>query len=986
MLEDRFAPSTGDLLLTLPDPAPTPAGRFGSSVAMDDRYVVVGAPDDAVGGVPDAGSANVFDRGTGNLVFAIPNPEPHAGDRFGQSVVIAAGHGYIGVPGASRGGVTHSGAVYGFALPNSGYIGNFWLDSPSPAPGAEFGYSLARDNQVQWLAIGAPGQDNGAGRVYSTPFDAGVVHGPVARNPNPALGARFGESVGVNVFGQLLIGAPGADAGGVAGAGRAYVYDRDVQAVVATLADPAPTAGGRFGASVAISGTTMIALIGAPGEDAGGVSAAGSAFAFDLTQGTSTSGNLLATLANPDPTAGAHFGASVAASELVALVGAPDADAGGVADAGTAYEFRDTTGELLATLANPDPTAGDQFGTVALFENRGVVTAALASTGCLSAAGSGYVYDTDNPPRVSNHQAVVPRDAGPTPVVALGTDSELPDLGKTLTVAEVSQGVNGGAVEVQPDHLTVTYAPPAGFVGSDSFSYTVDDGRGGQATGTVTVLVVNPPGAGLVATLDTPSGPGNHGLGTDVAASDRWVLVRPGSVEPIEVHEAATGALVGTLPNPPRSGFFATSTLAVSGDRALVGSDVLRQAYLYDLPTGTLLRTFLPPSNIPLFGISVALDGDTVVIGSFEDQEAFGSPNPGRPGRVFVYNAATGALTRTVTDPTFNFQMQGFGSAVAVAGDTLVVGAPYQHVAANLPPGQAFVFDLATGTLLRTFNSAARHLNQLFGISVAVSGNRLVVGAREQAYVFDVTTGGLLANLGDPTPTLNTQFGVDVGIAGDRVLVGAAKDDRFGLSQTGSAYLFDAATGTYLRSFEDPHPAAGDWFGNSVALAGNRAVVGTSPLRPAAGAGAAYLFDLTFPPTARDDHFTVTKNSRPTVFDVLANDFTVPGDAVLSVTGVSRAGHGTVTLIDGVVRYVPDKHYSGADSFTYTVSDGRGGTATATVNVTVVPRAGPPRHPGGPGDRRVTWDRESFREVPTWWWLETVLRDEDPVTGCHRRG
>jgi hypothetical protein len=204
VLEDRFAPSTGDLLLTLPDPAPTPGGRFGSSVALDSHYVVVGAPHDAVGGVPDAGSANVFDRATGNLVFAIPNPEPYTGDRFGQSAVIFDGYGFIGVPDASRGGVTHSGGVYAFALPGSGHIGDYWLDSPSPAPGAEFGYSLARDNRAQWLAIGAPGQDNGAGRVYSTIYDSGVVFGSVARNPNPAPGARFGESVGVNVFGQLL--------------------------------------------------------------------------------------------------------------------------------------------------------------------------------------------------------------------------------------------------------------------------------------------------------------------------------------------------------------------------------------------------------------------------------------------------------------------------------------------------------------------------------------------------------------------------------------------------------------------------------------------------------------------------------------------------------------------------------------------------------------------------------------------------------------
>ncbi|MGV0644287.1 Ig-like domain-containing protein [Mycolicibacterium sp. XJ2546] len=86
-------------------------------------------------------------------------------------------------------------------------------------------------------------------------------------------------------------------------------------------------------------------------------------------------------------------------------------------------------------------------------------------------------------------------------------------------------------------------------------------------------------------------------------------------------------------------------------------------------------------------------------------------------------------------------------------------------------------------------------------------------------------------------------------------------------------------------------------------------------------------------PVAFDDIVAVDEDS-VAVVDVLANDSDVDGDE-LSVTAAGAAGNGMVTLIDGVITYTPDADFHGADSFTYTVSDGNGGTASATVYVTV---------------------------------------------------
>jgi hypothetical protein len=110
-------------------------------------------------------------------------------------------------------------------------------------------------------------------------------------------------------------------------------------------------------------------------------------------------------------------------------------------------------------------------------------------------------------------------------------------------------------------------------------------------------------------------------------------------------------------------------------------------------------------------------------------------------------------------------------------------------------------------------------------------------------------------------------------------------------------------------------------------------------------------------PRATDDAVTVFEDSSATAITVLANDTDPDAGESLSVVAVTPPANGLATVVaPGIaVAYTPNPDFFGADSFTYTASDGHGGSATATVNVTVAPVNDAPRFVAG-GNRTVLED------------------------------
>jgi hypothetical protein len=160
-------------------------------------------------------------------------------------------------------------------------------------------------------------------------------------------------------------------------------------------------------------------------------------------------------------------------------------------------------------------------------------------------------------------------------------------------------------------------------------------------------------------------------------------------------------------------------------------------------------------------------------------------------------------------------------------------------------------------TLQGSFLNPSPNNNDAFGIAVSLSGGKALVGASldgttgsgsGQAYLFNTATGALLHTLANPTPAANDFFGLSVSLSGNNALVAAQNNDVTGAINAGAAYLFDATTGALARTFLNPGPLpiADDNFGFAVAVYGNRALISAiSDDAGASNAGAAYLFDTT---------------------------------------------------------------------------------------------------------------------------------------------
>ncbi len=228
----------------------------------------------------------------------------------------------------------------------------------------------------------------------------------------------------------------------------------------------------------------------------------------------------------------------------------------------------------------------------------------------------------------------------------------------------------------------------------------------------------------------------------------------------------------------------------------------------------------------------------------------------------------------------------GFGYTVAISGEIIVVGASGDdEMAGNA--GAVYVYErpasgwtdgIETAKLTASDAAIADHL----GISISISGDTIVAGAtgdgnNGSAYVFVKPPGGWV----DGTETakltasdgVSDEFGISVDVSGDTIVIGARGDDDDG-NNSGSAYIFVRPSGGWITATEDAKLTASDpqenqLFGNDVAIDENTIVIGAHGDDSSGnGSGAAYVFTM---PTG--GWVTDTETAKLTASDGEASDF-----------------------------------------------------------------------------------------------------------------
>jgi hypothetical protein len=393
---------------------------FGGAVAISGDTVVVGARQESGPGdvLTSSGAVYVFVRSGNSWTQQGYLRAPNAGadDFFGGSVAIAGDVIAVGAHGEdataagdpSNNALSNSGAVYVFTRSNSTWTFQSRLKASNAGENDFFGSAVALSGE--FLAIGATGEDNNSGSVQSdnnNGFNDGAVYVYVPSGMSWTLDAYLKASTtdAADSFGTALAIsgntlAVGSFYDGADGSCAVFVHDGSTWSEQAVLKGSATLPNDLFGASVAISGDTLV--VGAPADDVnpqGTITSvdddSGAAYVFTRTAGVWTESAVLRGFNRVPKDA---FGTSVAVSGNFAAVGAPDEDSDlngsrnpGVTNSGAVYLYRrsGSTWSFKKLLKGSSNMTFGRFGSSLAMENDILFAGASGED---TAAGSAYAF------------------------------------------------------------------------------------------------------------------------------------------------------------------------------------------------------------------------------------------------------------------------------------------------------------------------------------------------------------------------------------------------------------------------------------------------------------------------------------------------------------------------------------------------------------------------------------------------------------------
>ena len=573
------------------------------------------------------------------------------------------------------------------------------------------------------------------------------------------------------------------------------------------------------------------------------------------------------------------------------------------------------------------------------------------------------ITPANDPPVADNDTLTVAEDAGPTVVNVLAGDSD-PE-GDPLDISAVTQGAKG-AVVITGGGSGLTYDPATNATGADTFTYTVSDGNGGTDIGTVTVTITpanDPPVADNdTLTVAEDAGP----TVVNVLAGDSDPEGDPLDIS--AVTQGAKGAVVitgggsGLTYDPATNATGADSftyTVSDGNGGTDIGTVTVTITPANDPPVAdndsATINEDAPATSVAVLTGDVDVDGDlleitvktngtkgTVVITGGGTGLTY-EPDPNVNGAdSFTYTIAdptgasdTATVTMTITpvndapvadNETLTVLEDATATAVAVlSGDTDVEGDPLlvsaktngtKGVVTITGGGSGLTYDPnpnATGADIFTYTVSDGNGGTDIG-TVTVT-----ITPVNDAPVADNET---LTVLEDTAPTAVAVLTGDTDIDGDALTItDTTEGARGAVSITGG--------GTGLTYEPDPNVNGADSFTYTVSDPSGATDTATVTVT---------ITPVNDAPVADIDTATLTEDAAATAIGVLVGDTDIEGDT-LQITATTDGAKGTVAITGGGsgLTYDPNPNATGADSFTYTISDGNGGTDVGTVSMTITP-------------------------------------------------
>lgn len=300
------------------------------------------------------------------------------------------------------------------------------------------------------------------------------------------------------------------------------------------------------------------------------------------------------------------------------------------------------------------------------------------------------------------------------------------------------------------------------------------------------------------------------------------------------------------------------SAVAISDTRIVVGaygedtsgSDA-GSAYIFDIYGNQLAKIQASDAEAgdnfggsTFGGTAVAASNNRIVVGAWkEDSTAT------EAGSAYIFDLDGTQLAKIQASDAQSTDR--FGYSVAASNTRIVVGAPWEDTSGQ-DAGSVYIFDIE-GNQLAKIQSSDIKINDRFGWSVAVSDTRIVVGATGAsslsaaggAYIFDIA-GNQIAKIQASDPQTYGMFGNTVSVSDNRIVVGAPTDASG--TGAGDVYIFDI-NGNFITKAIQSDAQAADKFGHAVAVSNTGIVVG-AVLEDTGGttAGSAYIFSPGFSP------------------------------------------------------------------------------------------------------------------------------------------